>query len=64
MAEAQQVLTGEGDGYRHYNPVSITTTDTLGVIILGILAMVLVIALLRLLARNRALEVQLARQQL
>jgi hypothetical protein len=62
MAEAQQVLTGEGEGYRHYNPVNVTVTGTLGAVILGILALVLVIALLRLQARNRALEVQLARQ--
>jgi hypothetical protein len=40
----------------------ITTSDTPGVIILGILALILLVALLRSQARNRALVAQLSQQ--
>ena len=40
----------------------ITTTDTVGVLILGILALTLLVALLRSQARNRALVAQLSQQ--
>ena len=40
----------------------ITTRDTPGVIILGILALILLVALLRSQARNRALVAQLSQQ--
>jgi len=42
--------------------VLITTTDTVGVLILGILALTLLVALLRSQARNRALAAQLPQQ--
>ena len=40
----------------------ITTTDTVGAIILGILALIMLVALLRSQARNRALVAQLSQQ--
>jgi hypothetical protein len=40
----------------------ITTRDTVGVVILGILALILLVALLRSQARNRALAAQLSQQ--
>jgi hypothetical protein len=40
----------------------ITTTDTVGALILGILALTLLVALLRSQARNRALVAQLSQQ--
>jgi hypothetical protein len=40
----------------------ITTRDTVGVVILGILALILLVALLRSQARNRALVAQLSQQ--
>jgi hypothetical protein len=40
----------------------ITTRDTVGVVILGILALILLVALLRSQARNRALVAELSQQ--
>lgn len=40
----------------------ITTTDTVGAMILGILGVILLVALLRSQARNRALVAQLSQQ--
>ena len=40
----------------------ITTTDTVGAMMLGILALTLLVALLRSQARNRALAAQLSQQ--
>ena len=40
----------------------VTTTDTVGAIILGILALIMLVALLRSQARNRALVAQLSQQ--
>jgi len=40
----------------------VTTTDTVGAMILGILALTLLVALLRSQARNRALGAQLSQQ--
>jgi len=44
----------------HYNPVNVT--DTMGVIMLGTIAIILLAALLRTMARNRRLIAQLAQQ--
>ena len=44
----------------HYNPVSVS--DTVGTLLLGIIAIVLLVALLRAQARNRNLAAQLAEQ--
>jgi hypothetical protein len=46
----------------HYNPV--TVSETVGTMLLGIMAIVLLIALLRAQARNRSLVTQLAKQDL
>ena len=40
----------------------VTTTDTVGAMILGILGLILLVALLRSQARNRALVAQLSQQ--
>jgi|GEM_PF-4102683 len=45
-----------------FSPVTVTATETGGVIFLGTIAIVLIIALLRTLARNRKLEIQLAQR--
>jgi hypothetical protein len=45
-----------------YNVTDITVIDTVGVIFLGALALILLIALLRSQARNRALVAQLSQQ--
>ena len=42
--------------------VDVTMRDTLGVMILGVLALILLVALLRAQARNRALIAQLSQQ--
>jgi hypothetical protein len=48
----------QADLIGHYNPVNVT--DTMGIIILGTLTFILLIALLRSNARNRALIAQLS----
>jgi hypothetical protein len=45
----------------HYNPV--TVSDTVGTMLLGVIALVLLIALLRAQARNRSLLAQLVEQE-
>ncbi len=45
-----------------HSTVEVTMRDTLGVIILGPLALILLVALLRAQARNRALIAQLSQQ--
>ena len=45
-----------------FSPVTVTVTGTVGVVSLGIIVLVLLRALLRALARNRQLEIQLAGQ--
>ena len=45
----------------HYNPVNVT--DTMGVILIGTIAIILLFALLRAQARNRSLAAQLAQSQ-
>jgi hypothetical protein len=52
---------GQDAVYGNYSPVNVT--DTMGVIILGILAFILLIALLRSQGRNRKLLTQLADQE-
>ena len=46
--------------WANYNPVMVTSTDTIGAGLLGLIALVLLIALLRSQARNRRLLKQLA----
>lgn len=50
------------DNRTNYAPVTIALTETGGAVFLSILSIILLIALLRVLARNRELEVALARQ--
>ena len=47
--------------WSNYNPVMVTSNDTIGTLLLGILALILLIALLRAQARNRRLLAKLAR---
>jgi hypothetical protein len=47
-------------GYEHFNPASIKVIDTTGAVFLGLLAILLLIALLRAQARNRELLARLA----
>lgn len=49
---------GRGDYYETFSPV--TVKETTGTVFLGILAIMLLVALLRSLARNRELAVRLA----
>jgi hypothetical protein len=60
--EANPKSTVSTDNYRTFSPVTVSMTETIGVLFLGILAIVLLINLLRALARNRELEVALARR--
>jgi hypothetical protein len=53
MADEQNSAPGE------YNNSHVTVSDTVGTIVLGILALSLLIALLRSQARNREMAVQL-----
>ena len=46
--------------WANYNPVTVTSSDTIGAALLGLLALVLLIELLRSQARNRRLLVELA----
>jgi hypothetical protein len=55
-------MMADKDGYDHYNPVTNKMIDTVGAIFLGVLALILLIALLRAQARNRALVAQLSQQ--
>ena len=50
----------EGKGYQNYNPVTVTVTELVGILVLGALALVLLVALLRSQARHRKLLAQLA----
>ncbi len=60
MAEEQQDLMEEEPVQcEHYNPVTIHQQDTIGAIMLGIVAIALLVALLRVLAHNRELLRQL-----
>lgn len=45
---------------RHYNPVRVTVGEAIGTILLGLLAILLLLALLRSQARNRELLRRLA----
>ncbi len=58
--------SADADAYRpgNYTFSPVTVTETTGAAFLGILALTLLIALLRALARNRELEIQLAQQSL
>ena len=51
---------GEQGRYSNYNPVRVTSNDTVSTILLGGFALILLIALLRAQARNRALLEELA----
>ena len=61
MIDSQHLGTdgGEIGPVSHYNPVNVS--DALGALMLGILALILLVALLRCQARNRKLLAQLAR---
>ncbi len=50
----------EGKGYQNYNPVTVTVNETVGVLVVGGLALILLMALLRSQARHRKLLAQLA----
>ncbi|MBI3960104.1 MAG: hypothetical protein HY328_14925 [Chloroflexi bacterium] len=50
----------EGKGYQNYNPVTVTVTEAVGILVLGGLALILLMALLRSQARHRKLLAQLA----
>ena len=60
MINSEHAMDSEHAGaIGNYNPVNVS--DTVGVMLLGVIAFVLLIALLRAQARNRALLAQLAR---
>ncbi len=60
MPEEQQSLLDEDQvKCEHYNPVDVHQQDTIGAIFLGIIAIALPVALLRVLAHNRELMRQL-----
>lgn len=44
---AGNLPTGEGYRHWHYNPVHVNAPNTIGLLVLGIVAIILVIALLR-----------------
>ena len=48
----------EGKGYKDYNPV--TVTESVGILVLGVLSVMLLFALLRSQGRHRKLLAQLA----
>lgn len=50
----------EGKDYKVYNPVTITVTESVGILVLGVLALTLLVALLRSQSRHRKLLAQLA----
>ena len=50
----------EGKGYQNYNPVTVTIKESVGILVLGALALILLISLLRSQSRHRKLLVQLA----
>lgn len=50
----------EGKGYKDYNPVTVTVTESVGILVLGVLSVMLLFALLRSQGRHRKLLAQLA----
>lgn len=50
----------EGKGYQNYNPVTVTITESFGILVLGVLAVILLGALLRSQGRHRKLLAHLA----
>ena len=50
----------EGKEYRNYNPVTVTISESVGILVLGALAITLLVALLRSQARHRKLLARLA----
>lgn len=50
----------EGAGYKNYNPVTVTITESVGILVLGLVALALLVALLRSQSRHRKLLAQLA----
>jgi hypothetical protein len=58
-SQHQGTSGGEIGPVSHYNPINVS--DVLGATMLGILALILLVALLRCQARNRKLLAQLAR---
>ncbi len=60
--EATPKSDSSDDNRTNYAPVTISLTETGGAVFLSMLSILLLIALLRALARNRELEVALARR--
>lgn len=54
--EEQTEARQSGGGVNHFNPVVVNMRESVGVIMLGLLSLVLLVALLREQARNRALR--------
>ena len=50
----------EGKGYQNYSPVTVTVSESVGILVLGVLAVMLLISLLRSQSRHRKLLAQLA----
>jgi len=50
-------------GHSHYNPISVDTKEATGTAFLGVLAIILLLALLRAQRQNRELVMKLARQE-
>jgi hypothetical protein len=50
----------EGKAYKNYNPVTVTVSESVGILVLGVLSVILLFALLRSQARHRKLLAQLA----
>lgn len=62
MSEEDRVRERPASTVDHFNPVDVTVSEAVGASFLGLLALLLLIALLRSQARNRKLLRQLAAQ--
>ncbi len=52
----------DDQGYLNYGPVTITSSEVIGIVFMGIMSIVLLVQVLRLQAENKKLAVELARQ--
>lgn len=55
--------TNQAENDKVYNPVTVTLNETIGVIALAIIALVLIMQLIKMNQRNRALCIELAEER-